>query len=97
MVGRPTWGFISNHGAVLSLLFNEQKITARAMADKIGITERTVRRILTDLETDGYIERERFGRSNRYRVNLNKPLRRLDQRNVSVGELLKIMKLPCEE
>jgi DNA-binding transcriptional ArsR family regulator len=94
MAGRPTWGFVSNHGAVLLMLHKEGEITARLVASRLGITERTVRRILSDLEAEGYILRERIGRSNRYRVDVNKPLRRSDQRGVSIGELLEIMRLP---
>lgn len=97
VVGRPTWGFISNHGAVLLVLYREAEITAREVAHVLGITERTVRRILADLEAEGYIERKRVGRSNCYRVDTDKPLRRSDPRGVSVGELLKIMRLPCDE
>lgn len=96
MVGRPTWGFISNHGAVLSILYQEGEITARLIAERLGVTERTVRRILKDLEMDGYITRQRNGRTNTYRVHTELSLRRPDQRGVTVGELLRIMRTPEE-
>ena len=76
------------------LLHTEGEITARRIAERLGVTERTVRRILSDLEKGGYIERQRVGRANRYRVDLEKSLKRSDQRSVTVGELLKIMQVP---
>lgn len=81
---------------MLLLLHTEGEITARRIAERLGITERTVRRILSDLEKAGYIERQRVGRANRYRVDLKKSLKRSDQRGVSIGELLKIMQVPRE-
>jgi predicted ArsR family transcriptional regulator len=61
------------------------------VAQKLGITERSVRRILRDLENEGYIEHQRKGRVNTYRLYLDVPLRRPDQLGVPVGELLKIL------
>lgn len=82
---------------MLLLLHYEGEITARRIAERLGITERTVRRILRDLEEEGYIDRQRVGRANRYRVDLEKPLKRVDQNSVSIGELLKIMRVPREK
>jgi predicted ArsR family transcriptional regulator len=79
---------------VLALLDREGDQTARALAAALGITERSVRRILTDLETDGYIERQRVGRRNIYRINFDLSLRRSDQYGATVGELLKVLRLP---
>ncbi|MGD2058042.1 MAG: winged helix-turn-helix transcriptional regulator [Anaerolineales bacterium] len=82
---------MSNHGAVLSILYQESDVTARIVGERLGITERTVRRILKDLEAGGYITRQRRGRTNTYRVHLELSLRRPDQHGVTVGELLRIM------
>jgi DNA-binding transcriptional regulator PaaX len=57
----------------------------------LGITERSVRRILQELESEGYIERQRKGRVNSYRLNLDLPLRRMDQLGLSIGDLLNIL------
>ena len=50
----PSWTFITNHGAVLTLIAEREQVTARAIADNLNITERSVHRIITDLENEGY-------------------------------------------
>ena len=79
---------------MLAQLYQEGKLTARVIADRLGITERSVRRILNDLESEGYIEHRREGRGNTYRIHLELSLRRADQHGVSVGELLKVLRSP---
>lgn len=86
-----TWNFITNHGAVLALIGQYGQITAREIAAELGITERTVMRIIRDLETEGYIRKMREGRINHYKVNSQAPLRRQDNRDVVVGELLRVL------
>jgi predicted ArsR family transcriptional regulator len=82
------WTFVTNHGAVLALIGEHGQITAREIAQAAGITERAVRKIIADLEAEGYIDKTRVGRANVYRVNVHLPLRREDRRDVAVGELL---------
>lgn len=85
------WTFITNHGAVLALIGQNEKMTAREIAARLGITERTVLRIIKDLESEGYIQIKKAGRTNNYTVNMHQPLRRPDQRDNSVAELLEIL------
>lgn len=47
----------------------------RDIAVSVGITERAVIRILTELEDAGYIQKERVGRRNRYTIATEKHLR----------------------
>jgi predicted transcriptional regulator of viral defense system len=88
MSPRPNWTFITNHGAVLVLLNKHGMITAREIAQILGITVRSVRRIISELETEGYIQITKQGRRNIYSINYDKPLRRGDQRTIEVGTLL---------
>lgn len=92
MSPRPTWTFITNHGAVLAHIGQSRQITAREIAGRLGITERAVRRIIKDLTVEGYIRAEREGRVNRYEVYDDLPLRRDDQRGVVVGQLLEVLR-----
>ena len=85
------WAFITNHGAVLALVAQHGQITAREIATRLNITERSVHRIISDLEGAGYLERNREGRANWYRVRHELPLRRDMRRGVAVGDLLKIL------
>lgn len=91
------WTLITNHGAVLALIGQQHETTARALAHTLGITERSVQRIIRDLENAGYITKERSGRNNCYRVHEHLPLRRREQRDVLVGDLLHVFKRADEE
>ena len=85
------WTFITNHGAVLALIAQHSQITAREIAETLGMTERPVRRIIAELEVAGYLCKQRVGRVNQYQVNLNVPLRRPETRATGVGELLRVL------
>lgn len=82
------WTFLSNHGHVLVCLALNDDETMREIAQKVGITERAVQRIVTDLEEAGVILRERFGRRNRYSVNLQAGLRHPMEACCTVGDLV---------
>jgi DNA-binding MarR family transcriptional regulator len=91
-VSRKPWTFVTNHGAVLAIVGTHPQMTAREIANRLSITERTVLRIIKDLESEGYVERKRVGRENHYQVNRSQPMRRHDQRENSVGELLEVLR-----
>ena len=52
----PSWSFLSNHGAVLLLVATVPQITATQIGAQLGITERPVRRIISELESAGIEE-----------------------------------------
>lgn len=85
------WSFVTNHGAVLSLISQHGQITAREIASRLDITERSVHRIISDLETEGYLQRQRAGRLNIYVVDGAQPLRRPEVENAEVNELLRLL------
>lgn len=87
------WTFITSHGGVLAVIAQHRQITAREIAERLGMTERPVRRIIADLEAAGYLHKRRTGRVNQYQVNDTLPLRRLGLRETEVGALLKALKL----
>jgi len=66
-------------------------LTSREIAIALGITERSVARIIKDLEIEGYITKRKEGRENRFTVNKDLPLRRSDQREIHVRELLQLI------
>lgn len=88
---RPGWTFLTNHAHVLVAIARDPDLRQRDIADLVGITEGAVQRILHDLEHAGYVQRERVGRRNRYRVHPDRPLRHhLDQPH-TVGDILEIV------
>jgi len=87
----PEWTFLTNHAQVFLCIAQNEHITAREIATIVGITERTVQRILDDLEQEDYIQRFREGRSNRYHISLDMPLRHPAQHGQPVRDLLALL------
>lgn len=82
------WTLLSNHGLTLLSLADKPEATTRQIADDLGLTERTVQRIVSDLDSADYIKKERMGRQNRYKVNHERPLRHPIKKDKTVGNLL---------
>ena len=61
------WSFLTNYGLVLTYIGHYPDSTGLEIARAVGITERAARKIVADLLAEGYIEREKVGRRNRYR------------------------------
>ena len=85
------WSFLTNHGLVLAYIGRHPDSTGLEVAQAVGITERAVRSIVADLRLAGYVEPEKVGRRNRYRINADQALRHLGERAVTVGELLELL------
>ena len=84
-----SWTLLSNYGHVLVCLASDPHMRLRDVADKVGITERAVQRIVHDLEEAKMLTRERSGRRNHYRINSRQPLRHPLEQPRTVGELIK--------
>ncbi len=85
------WTFLTNHAIVLIFLTIHPLITGRALSSLIGITERSVRSIIYDLELAGYIEKSKEGRQRRYKINPDLPFRHQTQRDKAIGILLEAL------
>jgi hypothetical protein len=82
------WRFVTNHWNVLTQVVKHPRIIMREIAAHLGITERSVFRIISDLEAEGYLTRVGDGRVNYYTLNPDLPLRRPELQDVLVGGLL---------
>ena len=87
------WRFVTNHTQVLLCIARDPGVRLREIADSVGITERAAQRIVADLIESGYVERDRVGRRNRYRVNPEIAMRHPAQDGHDIGELLQLLKL----
>jgi predicted ArsR family transcriptional regulator len=85
------WTFLTNHAHVLLTLATDPQLRIRDVALRVGITERAAQRILHDLVVAGYLERERHGRRNTYRLALDRPLRHPVEARHTVGELVEVL------
>jgi predicted transcriptional regulator len=87
-MAEATWTFLSNHTHVLVCLAADGDQTVRDIAQKVGITERAVLRIVSELEQGGVLSRERDGRRNRYTIDLEAPLRHPLEAHCRIGDIL---------
>jgi DNA-binding MarR family transcriptional regulator len=87
---RASWTFLSNHAHVLIALAKEPTLRVRDLAAVVGVTERAVSAILTDLEEAGVLVREREGRRNVYAINPEAPLRHSVESHRNVRDLLQL-------
>ncbi len=85
------WTLLSNHAHVLICLSLNPEFRMRDIAERVGITERAVQRIVADLEEADILTREREGRRNRYTIHPAKPLRHPLEAHCTVGELLDLI------
>jgi len=85
------WTFLTNHAHVLILLAQNPERVLREVATAVGITERAVQRIVSELEHEGYIQRSKEGRKNNYTLNLKRPFRHPIESHCSIGELVKLV------
>lgn len=91
------WTFLSNHSHVLVCLAAGGDQILREVAQKVGITERAVQRIVADLEQAGVLQRERDprdARRNRYRINTDVRLRHSLEAHCRIGALLELVTTP---
>ena len=91
---KQEWTFLTNHGRVLIYLAKQPRTTTREIAQEVGVTERAIQKVIFDLEADGYIVRRREGRSNRYTLHPELPMRHSMEREYSVSNLL--LALGCD-
>jgi predicted transcriptional regulator len=83
--------FLSNHGHVLVALALDSQARTRDVADAVGITERAVQQIVSDLVGQGYLRKEKVGRRNRYEVVRGAHFRHDLEAGVSLGEFLDLV------
>lgn len=91
-----SWTFLSNHAHVLVCLARDSDARLRDVASLVGITERAVHRIVTELEEGGVITRTRAGRRNHYEIQPSAALRHPMESHRTVGGLLIMLLEPAE-
>jgi len=85
------WNLLSNHGMALVVVARDPDARMRDIADRIGTTERTAHRIVSDLCEAGLLKRERLGARNRYEVQLEEPIAHPLLQEHWVGELVAVL------
>ena len=90
-VEKGQWTFLSNHGRVFVYIARNPKSTTEAISREVGLTQRGVQKIITELETAGYIARHKEGRCNEYVIHPELPMRHHLERDHAVGDLLQVL------
>lgn len=93
----PKWTFLTHHTHVLMLLSEDPDMRLRDCARKIGITERAVQAIVSDLEAVGALSRHREGRRNHYAIHRDQPLPSPIESRCVVGDLLVMSLAPVDK
>jgi len=87
------WTYLTNHSHVLICLAENPALRLRDVAERVGITERAVLRIVADLEEAGVLTRHKEGRRNQYEVHADSPLRHPVEANCTVKSLLELLEV----
>ncbi len=85
------WTFLTNHAHVLFCIARDPEVRLRDVAALVGITERAVQRIVTDLEKADYLRVSKEGRRNRYQIIAERPLRHPIERHCTVKGLIDLV------
>lgn len=83
--------FFSNYAHVLVCLAEDPSARLRDVAERVGITERAAQRIVGHLEEAMVLTKEREGRRNHYRIDMECPLRHPLESHKTVGSLLRMV------
>lgn len=86
-----TWTYLSNHVHVLLCLHRDHTVRLRDVAQLVGITERGVTRIVSELEEEGVVTKHRHGRRNTYSISLEAKLRHPLESHLTLGQLLELL------
>lgn len=89
------WRFVTNHAHVLERISTDPSARLVDIAASLGVRERTVAQIVSDLEQAGYLTKNRDGRRNRYEVHGELPLRHPRHRHRTVGDLIRFLEEPA--
>jgi DNA-binding MarR family transcriptional regulator len=88
---KQSWTFLTNHAAVFLAIAAEPDARVRDVAERVGVTERSVTGIVRDLVDAGYVTVRKVGRRNVYRVHAERPMRHPAQRHNQVRRLLALL------
>jgi DNA-binding transcriptional ArsR family regulator len=86
-----SWSLLTNHARVLLCIAHDPGARLRDIAASLGITERTVYAIVTDLTAAGYVVKRRDGRRSLYEIQAHLPLPEPASQEPAIGEVLALL------
>ena len=85
------WSFLTNHARVLLCIAHDPDARLRDIAASLGITDRSVYGIVTDLTAAGYVVKHRDGRRSLYQIQAHLPLPEPASKEPAIGEVLALL------
>ena len=85
------WTFLTNHAHVLLAIARNPDVRLREIAAQVGITERAVQKIITELQASGVVTKSRDGRRNHYEVNDAASLRHPMESHRTINALVRMV------
>jgi DNA-binding IclR family transcriptional regulator len=85
----PNWTFLTNHAHVLLCIAQDPEVRLIDIARLVGIGERAVHSIVSDLVEAGFVIRNKQGRNNVYEVRLDQPFRHPLEADHNVAEIFR--------
>jgi predicted transcriptional regulator len=85
------WTFLTNHALVLLEVTRDPQCRIRDLAERLDITERTVRTALKDLIDAGYLQRTKVGRCYQYTVQRTGRFRHSRVQTLNISALLDLV------
>jgi MarR family len=83
--------FLTNHARVLLCIAHDPGARLRDIAASLGITDRSVYGIVTDLTAAGYVVKQKDGRRNLYQIQAHLPLPEPASQEPAIGEVLALL------
>ncbi len=84
------WTFLTHHAHVLICLAHDPDLRLRDVAERVGITERAVQKIVHELEEAKVLTIQRVGRRNAYKIHQSRKLRHPVEGKGRVADLLEL-------
>ncbi len=91
------WSFLSSHAQVLLSLGRAPERRLREVAAELGLTERSVQGLVSDLERARYLTRVRVGRRNRYEIHSERHMRHPLVAHNEITALLNLLGPPSRD
>jgi predicted transcriptional regulator len=76
---------------MLLSIAHDPEIKATDIAQEVGITERTVRAIIADLEKEHYLTKIKIGRGVKYSIKKSMPLRHKTMHYIRLSKLIALL------
>ena len=87
----PELSLLTNHARVLVCIARDGEMRLRDIAAALDLTERRVFGIVSDLTVGGWVVKEKAGRRNHYLIQADVRVSELVTREVTIGEVLKVL------